>query len=254
MEYVIALVALTAMEIVLGIDNIVFLAILTGRLPAAQRPSARRWGLTLALVSRVVLLLTLSWILKLTQPVFSLDALPLPESWLTPEVLEISWRDIILLAGGLFLLWKSVHEIHNKFEGRPEDQRVGQRVSYAGVLLQVAVLDIVFSLDSVITAVGMVKGDTMGLAVMITAIVLAVIVMLVFSGRVSDFVERHPTLKMLALSFLLLIGVMLVAEGIGTQFDKRYVYFAMAFALVVETLNLRMRSVQARASAPPGSP
>lgn len=244
MEYVVALVALTGMEIVLGIDNIVFLAILTGRLPEAQRPSARRWGLTLALGSRILLLLTLSWIMRLTQPLFSLDALPLPAEWLTPEVREVSCKDLILLVGGLFLLWKSVREIHLKVEGHEEAQRVGQHASYGSVLLQVAVLDMVFSLDSVITAVGMVKSDPVGLAVMIAAIVLAVIVMLVFSGKVSDFIERHPTLKMLALSFLILIGVMLVAEGIGTQFDKKYIYFAMAFSLGVEMLNLRVGSAK----------
>ena len=246
MEYVIALVALTGMEIVLGIDNIVFLAILTGRLPESQRSSARRWGLTLALGSRILLLLTLSWIMKLTQPLFSLAALPLPSEWLTPEVREVSCKDLILLVGGLFLLWKSVREIHLKVEGQAEQQHLGRHVSYGSVLLQVAVLDMVFSLDSVITAVGMVKSDPAGLAVMITAIVLAVIVMLIFSGKVSDFVERHPTLKMLALSFLMLIGVMLVAEGIGTQFDKKYIYFAMAFSLLVETLNLRAGSEKSR--------
>ncbi len=246
MEYVIALVALTGMEIVLGIDNIVFLAILTGRLPESQRPSARRWGLSLALGSRILLLLTLSWIMKLTQPLFSLTALALPSEWLTPEMQEVSCKDLILLVGGLFLLWKSVREIHLKVEGHAEEQHLGRHVSYGSVLLQVAVLDMVFSLDSVITAVGMVKSDPAGLAVMITAIVMAVIVMLIFSGKVSDFVERHPTLKMLALSFLILIGVMLVAEGIGTQFDKKYIYFAMAFSLVVETLNLRARSEKSR--------
>jgi predicted tellurium resistance membrane protein TerC len=251
MEYLVALVALTAMEIVLGIDNIVFLAILTGRLPPAQRPSARRWGLGLALGSRIALLLTLTWILKLTQPLFSLDSLPLPAAWLTTEVREVSVRDLILLVVGLFLLWKSVHEIHSKFEGTHGEELNARQVSYAGVLAQVAVIDVVFSLDSVITAVGMVKSDGYaGLAVMITAIVLAVIVMLVFSGKISDFVERHPTLKMLALSFLLLIGVMLVAEGIGTHFDKRFIYFAMAFSLVVEMLNMRLRAAGAKSSGP----
>jgi predicted tellurium resistance membrane protein TerC len=252
MEYLIALVALTVMEIVLGIDNIVFIAILTGRLPERQRPSARRWGLTLALGSRILLLLTLSWILQLTEPIFSLQALGIPAAWLPSEVDRVSWKDLILLGGGLFLLWKSVHEIHQKLEGPRGAQRVrGGAATFGAVILQIAVLDIVFSLDSVVTAVGMVRTDRqahLGLAVMITAIVLAVLVMLIFAGRVSDFVERHPTLKILALSFLLLIGVMLVAEGIGTHMDKKYIYFAMAFALGVEMLNLRVRAVSETAT------
>lgn len=248
-EYLVALVALTAMEIVLGIDNIVFIAILCGRLPEHQRATARRLGLGLALGARILLLLTLSWILKLTEPIFLLEHLSLPESWLNEEVNEISIKDLILLGGGLFLLWKSTFEIHHKLEDKDGSHESNRPVSMGSVLLQIAVLDIVFSLDSVITAVGMVKGSPTGLAVMVTAIVLAVLVMLVFAGRVSDFVERHPTLKMLALSFLLLIGVMLVAEGVGTHFDKRYVYFAMAFSLFVEMLNLRMKVVKTRRQA-----
>jgi len=249
MEYLIALLALTAMEIVLGIDNIVFIAILSGQLPEKQRPRARRLGLGLALVSRILLLLTLSWILRLTNPIFYLESLSLPEGWLPEEVNAVSWKDLILLAGGLFLIWKSVFEIHKKLEGTEEEHKVASGASFGGVVLQIGILDIIFSLDSVITAVGMVKGDTKGLAVMITAIVLAIIVMLIFAGRVSDFVERHPTLKMLALSFLILIGVMLVAEGIGTHMDKMYIYFAMAFSLVVEMMNMRLRVVRSKAKA-----
>jgi predicted tellurium resistance membrane protein TerC len=255
MEYLIALVALTAMEIVLGIDNIVFIAVLVGRLPETQRDKARRLGLTLALGTRILLLLTISWILTLSQPLFALSQLGLPDDWLPDVVDEVSTKDLILLAGGLFLIWKSVHEIHHKLEAPEEHRAVARAVSFTGVLAQIAVLDVVFSLDSVITAVGMVRSDQpehrhFGLAVMITAIVLAVIVMLIFSGKVSAFVERHPTLKVLALAFLILIGVMLVAEGVGTHLDKKYIYFAMAFSLAVEMLNLRLPARKSGLSPP----
>jgi len=252
MEYLVALFALTAMEIVLGIDNIVFIAILSGQLPEKQRPAAQRLGLGLALVSRILLLLTISWVMGLVTPVFALTSLGIPEGWFPadPEemaaVNEISWKDIILFVGGLFLIWKSVFEIHKKLEEGEGEHKVSGHASFAGVIIQIGILDIIFSLDSVITAVGMVKPSTMGLAVMITAISLAIIVMLVFAGRVSDFVERHPTLKMLALSFLILIGVMLVAEAVGAHMDKKYIYFAMAFSLVVEMMNMRLRAVRAR--------
>jgi predicted tellurium resistance membrane protein TerC len=190
--------------------------------------------------------------MKLVDPVFALTSLGIPESWLPadPEEMEavnyISWKDIILFVGGLFLIWKSVFEIHKKLEGGEEEHKVTGHASFTSVVVQIGILDIIFSLDSVITAVGMVKGDRMGLAVMITAISLAIIVMLVFAGKVSSFVERHPTLKMLALSFLILIGVMLVAEGVGAHMDKKYIYFAMAFSLVVEALNMRLRAVRKR--------
>lgn len=248
MEYLVALVALTAMEIVLGIDNIVFIAILVGRLPAEKRALARQLGLGLALISRILLLLTLTWILRLTTPILYLSQLGIPAEWLPDDIDGISVKDLILLSGGLFLLWNSVKEIHDKIEGGDEHgTTTAGKASFGGVLIQIAVLDIIFSLDSVITAVGMVntadpETRTAGLLVMIAAIVLAVAVMLVFAGKVSDFVDRHPTLKMLALSFLILIGVMLIAEGIGTHFDKKYIYFAMAFSLVVEMLNMRMRT------------
>jgi predicted tellurium resistance membrane protein TerC len=245
MEYVIALIALTAMEIVLGIDNIVFIAILTGRLPAAQQPKARRLGLALAMATRIVLLLTLSAMLRLTGPLFHLSSLGVPSAWLNEAVDAVSGKDLILLAGGLFLLWKSVSEIHERIEGEEHARAQGAPPSFAGVLATIAVMDVVFSLDSVITAVGMVRteGESywVGIGVMVAAIVMAVVVMMVFAEPVSRFVERHPTVKMLALAFLLLIGVMLVAEGIGTHIDKGYIYFAMAFALVVEGLNLRVR-------------
>jgi predicted tellurium resistance membrane protein TerC len=251
MEYLIALVALTAMEVVLGIDNIVFIAILVGRLPAAQRDKARRLGLALAMGTRILLLLTISWVLTLTTPLFALSQLGLPAEWLTEAVDQVSAKDLILLVGGLFLIWKSVHEIHHKLEAPEEPGAAVRAAGFAGVLIQIALLDVIFSLDSVITAVGMVRTDQperrfYGLAVMIAAIVLAVVVMLIFSGKVSDFVERHPTLKMLALAFLILIGVMLVAEGIGSHVDKKYIYFAMAFSLAVEMLNLRLHAAKSR--------
>ena len=240
MEYVIALVALSAMEIVLGIDNIVFIAILTSRLPADRQASARRLGLALALVMRVLLLLSITYVLRLKDPIFHLSAF-VPQQWLSEEADAVSVKDLILLIGGLFLIWKSVHEIHNKLENPNEGKPVGRAISFQSVLFQIAMMDVIFSLDSVITAVGMVKGDRNGLAVMIAAVIIAVIVMLIFSETISRFVERHPTLKMLALSFLILIGVMLVAEGIGTHMNKGYIYFAMAFSLVLEFLNLRVR-------------
>jgi predicted tellurium resistance membrane protein TerC len=257
MDIVIALVALTAMEIVLGIDNIVFIAILAGRLPMEQRAKARTIGLAVALITRIGLLLCIRWILGLTHPIFHLSDF-LPDTWFSPEMLPgatadvaaasdkhphleinaVSWRDLILLAGGLFLIGKSVLEIHHKIEG-DEHQRAARAAGFAGVIVQIAILDIVFSLDSVITAVGMVTPDK--LWVMVTAIIVAVGVMLVFSGSVSAFIERHPTLKVLALSFLILIGVLLVAEGIGTHINKGYIYFAMAFSLVVEVINMKVR-------------
>lgn len=243
----IALVALTAMEIVLGIDNIVFISVVSSRLPQHQQQLARRIGLLAAMGTRIVLLLAITWIVKADNPFFSLTALPLPAfaaEWLAEhkEVNGISVRDLIVLGGGLFLIWSSVREIHHKVEGAHEDHAEPKVVTFRSVITQIAILDLVFSLDSVITAVGMAEA----IWVMITAVVLAVGVMLVFAGPVSAFVEKHPTVKMLALSFLLLIGVMLVADGLGTHIDKGYIYFAMAFALLVEMLNLRMSARAAR--------
>jgi predicted tellurium resistance membrane protein TerC len=243
MEALIALVALTVMEIVLGIDNIVFIAILSGRLPGDQQSKARRLGLGAALVVRVLLLLCLTWIMKLVDPIFTLTALGIPEAWFPDNdesfaaVNGVSWRDLILLGGGLFLIGKAVHEIHNKLEGAHDGHAVKDKVSLTSVLIQIAILDIVFSLDSVITAVGMAEE----LWVMILAVIIAMCVMLIFAGKVSEFIHKHPTLKMLGLSFLLLIGVMLVAEGIGGHIEKGYIYFAMAFALLVEFLNLKVK-------------
>ncbi|HNQ72480.1 MAG TPA: TerC family protein [Verrucomicrobiota bacterium] len=229
-EIWISLTTLTLLEIVLGIDNIIFISILSGKLPAARQAQARRMGLSLALITRILLLCGLAWVVRLDQPFWTPQIL----SW----ELAISGKDLILVLGGLFLLAKSVYEIHEKLEG--EDGHASRRmtVTFAGVIFQILMLDIVFSLDSVITAVGMVKN----VYVMIAAVILAMIVMLVFVNKISDFVERHPTIKMLALSFLILIGTMLVAEGFGQHINKGYIYFAMAFALAVECLNMRLRA------------
>lgn len=232
---ILPLITLTAMEIVLGIDNIIFLAIVAGRLPPHQQPRARRLGLIAALATRLGLLATLSFILSLTAPVFTLPDLPLFHAL---ESRQISWRDIILLVGGLFLIWKSTFEIHKKMEGVSEEHAAPSGTARFGmVLIEIAIIDIIFSLDSVITAVGMV--DSLG--VMITAMIIAVGVMMLFAEPISRFVLRHPTLKVLALAFLILIGVLLVAEGFGQHIDKGYIYFAMAFAVGVETINLRVR-------------
>jgi predicted tellurium resistance membrane protein TerC len=233
----ISLVTLTVLEIVLGIDNIVFISILAGKLPAHQQQKARQLGLTLALVTRVLLLCGLAWMVKLTTPLFTLPLFG--KEW------GLSGRDLILLIGGLFLLYKSTHEIHEKLEG--EDGEKTRRIAptFTSVIIQILILDIVFSLDSVITAVGMAKH----LSVMIIAVILAVGFMLLMGGKISAFVEKHPTIKMLALSFLLLIGVALVAEAFHREIPKGYIYFAMAFSVGVEMLNLKMRK-KAKAPAP----
>lgn len=226
----IALITLTALEIVLGIDNIIFISILVGRLPARQRNRGRVLGLGLAMLTRILLLLSLTWVMRLTSPLFSVFSE------------ELSGRDIILIAGGLFLLWKSTSEIHGSLEGEEEHRRAGATAQFGAVLVQIAVLDIIFSLDSVITAVGLAQD----VAVMIIAIILAVIVMMFSSGGIGDFVDRHPTIKMLALSFLVMIGVTLIAEGFDLHIPKGYVYFAMAFSVSVEMLNISARKRAAR--------
>ena len=287
-ESVVALLALSAMEIVLGIDNLVFISILTGKLPLEQQASARRLGLVAALVMRILLLSMIFWLSRMTAPIIELnDYLPVDSlqryfmvepfdeaetsaaeepgqvegaehaatgahghskaavkkilnkhAW--REFLEVSWRDIILMAGGLFLLYKSIHEIHGEVEGQHSEKKAKPRQpSFASILIQIAMMDIIFSLDSVITAVGMADA----LWIMIAAVVLAVAVMILFANQVGRFVSNNPTIKMLALNFLLIIGIMLVAEGIGTPISKGYIYFAMAFSLMVEFLNLRVRKV-----------
>ena len=220
----VALVTLTVLEIVLGIDNVIFISILAGKLPQAQQARARKWGLMAAMITRILLLASLAWIIRLTHPFFHLGSHP------------ISGRDLILIVGGLFLLFKSTREIHEKLEG--EEGHMSARVmpSFAAVVGQIMVLDIVFSLDSVITAVGMADD----LSVMVAAVVLAVAVMMLAAGSVSAFVEQHPTVKVLALSFLLLIGCSLIADGFGVHIPKGYIYFAMGFSVFVEMINLRM--------------
>ena len=222
------LLTLVVLEIILGIDNIVFISILAGKLPEAQQARARQVGLGLALVMRILMLLAISWVIRLTAPLFMLLGQ------------EISGRDLILIVGGLFLLAKATHEIHEKLEG--DSGHAGARVppSFGAVVLQIIVLDAVFSLDSVITAVGMVSE----VSIMVIAVTVAVVIMLLSAAHISDFVNRHPTVKMLALSFLLLIGLTLVAEGLDQHIPKGYIYFAIAFSIFVEMLNLRLRQVQ----------
>ena len=247
MEVVAAVIALTAMEIVLGIDNIVFITAVAARLPEKQRAKARQLGLIVAMASRLLLLFALSWILGMDKPIFEFAQLASSVDWLAEwfrehsAVNEVSIRDLILLGGGLYLIRESVVEIHGKVEGNghAHEAKVAPP-NFTSVLVRITIMDLVFSLDSVITAVGMVEKEHF--YYMVLAIVISVGVMLVFANSVGVFVEKNPTVKMLALSFLLLIGVMLVAEGAGTHFSKGYIYFAMGFALVVELLNMRMRA------------
>ncbi len=226
-ENLIALLTLTVLEIVLGIDNIVFISILTDKLPADQRTRARQAGLGLAMLTRILLLLSLSWIIRLEEPLFTVFSI------------GISGRDLILLGGGLFLIAKATHEIHDKLEGKEGHASAKVAASFTSVVLQIGLLDIIFSLDSVITAVGMAQA----LWVMIAAVILAVIIMLFASGPIGDFVGHHPTVKILALSFLLLIGMSLIAEGLHQHISKGYIYFAMGFSVFVEVINLRVRAV-----------
>lgn len=222
----IAFATLLALEVVLGIDNVIFIAILADKLPTGQRGKARRLGLSLAMILRILLLLSIAWIAKLTTPLFAVVGQ------------EISGRDLILLGGGLFLIAKSTFEVHGALEGEEHARAAGAAASFASVIAQILALDLVFSLDSVITAVGM----TSKLGVMIAAVVGAVGVMMFFAGPIGDFVRRHPTVKMLALSFLILIGVSLIGEGLDFHIPKGYVYFAMAFSVGVEMINLRVRA------------
>jgi len=229
----ISLLTLTGLEIVLGIDNIIFISILAGKLPAAQQAKGRQTGLMLALITRILLLFSITWLMRLTAPLFTFPVIGH----------GVSGRDLILGIGGLFLIAKSVHEIHEKLEGVDGEATSGRRAaSFTSVVIQIMLLDIVFSLDSVITAVGMANH----LCVMVAAVVIALGIMLIFAGAISDFVHKHPTLKMLALSFLILIGVTLVGESLGQHIPKGYIYFSMAFAFGVEMLNLKLRSKTAK--------
>lgn len=231
MEIAIALLTLVALEIVLGIDNIIFISILSGKLPQEKQKKARLTGLAAAMIMRILLLFSLSLIMKLTAPLFTIFNN------------EISGRDLILIIGGLFLIGKSTFEIHEKLEGEDETQSTGKKaISFTGIIIQIMILDIVFSLDSVITAIGM----TDMLWVMITAVVISVIFMMFTSGAVSAFVHKHPTVKILALSFLLLIGVTLIADGFGQHISKGYIYFAMAFSVFVEMINIKIRSKRSK--------
>lgn len=267
-EALLALVALTAMEIVLGIDNIVFIAIITGRLPEEKRSMARRFGLALAMIMRIALLMMIGWLMGLEDALFELSQFAPTEGIAEKlaedqEVNAISGRDLILLFGGLFLLYTAVREIHHKIEGGELEAHVGnlpgddgphdgvtpahqmvKQVTLGGVLFRIAFMDIIFSLDSVITAVGM----SNHIEVMVLAVVISVGVMIIFANQISDFVQEHPTVKMLALSFLMLIGIVLISDAVGTPISKGYVYFAMAFSLTVEFLNLRMQMKRYRPS------
>ena len=225
----ISLLTLTSLEIVLGIDNIIFIAILTSKLPVAQQPRARQMGIGMAVITRILLLLSIAWVMRLTTPFMSLGSF------------EVTGKQLILIVGGLFLIAKSTFEIHNKLEGDEHGPEGGGKAAFAQVIVQIMLVDMVFSLDSVITAVGM----TPHIPVMVAAVLVSAGVMLAFSGPVSDFVHRHPTMKMLALAFLILIGVMLMAEGFGQHIDRGYIYFAMAFSLGVELLNMRLRKPKA---------
>lgn len=262
-EAILALIALTMMEIVLGIDNIVFIAIVTGRLPESKRPFARRVGLFLAMIMRIILLMMIGWLMGLGATLFQLSDF-VPDSGLkdyligSHEVNDVSGRDLILLFGGLFLLYTAVREIHHKIEGgedesdmgdlseeqEPHPERAKHSAGMGGILLRIAFMDMIFSLDSVITAVGMAKE----IQVMVLAVIISVGVMIIFANQISDFVQTHPTVKMLALSFLMLIGLVLVSDAVGTPISKGYVYFAMVFSLCVEFLNLRMKFKRLRPS------
>lgn len=234
-EIWVALATLTALELVLGIDNIIFISILAGKLPPAQRDKARRVGIALAAITRLALLLAIAWIVGLTAPLFSLFGH------------AFSWRDLILVGGGLFLIGKATHELHQKLEGASEHVTPGAvAATFGGVIAQIMLLDIVFSLDSIITAVGMVDQRW----VMVVAILVSIVFMLAFARPIGDFVERHPTVKVLALSFLLMIGLVLIADGFGQHIPKGYIYAAMAFSVFVELVNLAIRRRQARRVAP----
>lgn len=243
LQAAIALITLTILEIVLGIDNIIFISVLADKLPLEQQGKARTTGLALAMILRVLLLLSISWIMSLTTPVPLIGEL---FTFMMGDGKPLNWRDVILLVGGLFLIYKSVTEIHEKLEGHEHGSQAKSGISFSSVIIQILILDIVFSLDSVITAVGMVQTApehrTVGLTIMITAVIIAVGVMLFAAKPIADFVNRHPTVKMLAFSFLILVGVVLIVDSTHRHIPKGYIYFAMAFSVGVEMLNLKLRS------------
>lgn len=230
-DSLVSLLTLALMEIILGIDNVIFISIVAGKLPEHQQKRAWYVGLGLAFIFRVLLLLSISWIVKLKDPIFHMDGLP--------ATFDLSWRDLILIVGGLFLMWKTITEMHHKLEGHEETAETGKVASFGQTLLQIVLLDMVFSFDSILTAVGLVDADKV--IIMILAVMISLGVMLSAAQAISGFVNKHPSIKMLALSFLLLIGFMLVAEGFDQHVEKGYIYFAMAFSLLVELLNIRMR-------------
>lgn len=233
-----ALLTLTVLEIILGVDNIIFISIVSNKLPAEQQPRARLIGLLLAMVFRIILLLTITWIIKLTNPVFTIPFVKTAEE---PNGLGISWKDIILIAGGIFLVFKSTLEIHHKLEKvKPQPEGGGVKTAptvFRAVILQIVLVDAVFSFDSILTAIGLVDQ----VWVMITAVVISMTIMILFAGSISRFINKHPTLQILALAFLIMIGVMLVAEGFHQHFNKSYIYSAIAFSLIVELINMRLR-------------
>ena len=231
----VALLTLIALELVLGVDNVIFISILSGKLPQQDQQRARTTGIALAVITRILLLLSLSWIISLEEPFFFLP-------WFGGETIGISGRDLILIAGGLFLLWKSTHEIHDKLEGKEGHASAKVSATFTSVIVQIMLLDIVFSLDSVITAVGMVDH----ILIMIIAVIVAAFVMIFTAKPIGDFVEKHPTIKILALSFLLLIGFTLIVEGLHQHIPKGYVYFAMGFSVFVEMINIRVRDRQVK--------
>lgn len=221
----ISLLTLSILEIVLGIDNIIFISIVAGKLPKAEQPRARTIGLMLALIMRVILLFSISWIASMKEPLFFIDSF------------GVTGRDMILLAGGIFLLYKTTVEIHYKIEGREEDEYAVKKNTLKSIIVQIVLIDIVFSFDSILTAVGLVSN----VLIMITAVIISMVIMILFSGKVSDFINRNPTIKMLALAFLLMIGMILVLEAFHQHIDKKFIYVSMAFSLLVESLNIRMR-------------
>lgn len=240
LDGVASLLTLTVMEVVLGIDNIIFISIITNKLPRSKQPRGRFVGLTLALLMRVVLLFSISWLASMKDPIpFFQDSFGI----------DFTGRGLILLAGGIFLLVKTTTEIHNKIEGKDDGELKTNKTSFASIVAQIVVIDIVFSFDSILTAIGM----SQNFIIMVAAVIIAMIIMLLFSGKVSDFINRHPTVKMLALAFLLMIAFLLILEGVGQEVDKKYVYIAMAFSFGVEVLNMRMRKKSMKKESNPDS-